>query len=546
MLYTNLLFLALGVVSGQTTPYTTSWGSPVDIGKASLTVGDRGPTLLQDAFLIERLQTQNRERIPDRVVHARGAVAKGTFTVTANCSDLSVADFLQRDGETTSLAVRFSTVVHGRDSPEYLRDPRGFAVKFYTEEGNYDIVGNNWPVFFTNDAVRFPDLVRAMKPDPLTNTIEWWRRYDFLGHYPESAHALTFLLDDAGIPRNYRVSDGFGIHTFKMVNEDGEEVYIRWQWLNQQGATDDTPEKAYMLDDEANLMSFGGHGQDLFEAIEQGNFPKWTLYVQSLEADKLYSSEWLKNNLDFDPLDASKLWPTEQFPLREVGVIELNENPYSKFLEDDMIAFAPSRMVPGILPSSDKLLQGRLFSYVDAQRYRLGTNYQQLPINRPKNDYFDGHIDGNMNMQGRKGRSASRVNYFPSFTEDLEEGPLSPPDPQKVKGLLTRSVSPKINPRADDYVQAGDRIRSWSNERQERFAERVASTLSEDLVTPQLVNVWMEIWNEVDSSLPRMISRYMADCDGGNSECLIHGKQFAATCGSRGRKDGKKSVLSLH
>jgi catalase len=230
-------------------------------------------------------------------------VGKGTFTVTQNCSDLSIADFLSANGQETRIAVRFSTVIHGRDSPEFLRDPRGFAVKFYTAEGNYDIVGNNWPVFFVNDAIRFPELVRAMKPDPVTNAIEWWRRLDFLGHYPQTAHALTFLLDDAGIPKNYRVTDGFGIHTFKMVNNKGKEVYIRWQWLNQQGASDDMPETAYMLDDEAVLTPFGGHGQDLFESIEKGDFPRWTLYLQTLDAEKLYDSNWLARNLDFDPLD---------------------------------------------------------------------------------------------------------------------------------------------------------------------------------------------------------------------------------------------------
>jgi catalase len=539
------LALAGGIAHETQRTYTTNWGAPVDEGRASLTVGQTGPVLLQDALLIDRLQTQNRERIPDRVVHARGAVGKGTFKVTHNCSDLTIADFLNTDGQETKMAVRFSTVIHGRDSPEFLRDPRGFAVKFYTDEGNYDIVGNNWPVFFVNDAIRFPELVRAMKPDPVTNAVEWWRRLDFLGHYPQTAHALTFLLDDAGIPRNYRVADGFGIHTFKMLNSEGNEVYIRWQWLNQQGATDDTPEKAYMLDEEAVLMPFGGHGQDLFESIEQGDFPKWTLYLQTLDPDHLYDTEWLENTLDFDPLDASKLWPVDQFPLREVGVMELNENPYSKYLEDDMIAFAPSRMVPGILPSNDKLLQGRLFSYVDAQRYRLGSNYMQLEVNRPKNPYFDGHIDGWMNQQGRRGASASRVNYFPSFTEKLVESENFPVDPERLKGKKSRDIAPEVNPSANDFVQAGDRFRSWGSDRKNRFAERVASTLSEDRVSSEIVNVWMEIWNEVDPSLPRLIGGFMQDCDKGDSACLMHGKQFAAACGSVGRTQGKKSTLAL-
>jgi catalase len=224
--------------------------------------------------------------------------------------------------------------------------------------------------------------------------------------------------------------------------------------------------------------------------------------------------------------------------------LELNENPYSKFLEDDMIAFAPSRMVPGIVPSNDKLLQGRLFSYVDAQRYRLGSNYLQLEVNRPKTPYFDGHIDGWMNQQGMNGASASRINYFPSFSEKIVESEKFPADPEFLKGEKVRVVEPAVNPNADEFSQAGDRFRRWGKERQNRFAERVASTLSEDRVNSEVFNVWMEIWNEVDPLLPQMILQNMEKCDGGNRDCLLHGKQFAVACGSVGRKRGKKSVLS--
>jgi catalase len=363
---------------------TTNAGASVDNAKMSQTLGPRGPVLLQDFALIESLQVQNRERIPERVVHARGMTVKGEFTCTDDVSDLTIADFLQTPGKTTKLAARLSTVIHSKDSPEYLRDVRGFALKLYTQQGNYDMVGNVWPVFFVRDGIRFPEMVRALKPNPRTNNQEWWRIWDFFSNYPESTHAFTFLLDDIGIPKSYRHLNGFSINTYKMVNAQGRETFFRWRIESELG-------EVGQLDEEACKQNFSAHSRDLMDAIDRGEFPKYNFFIQTMTEDQFPTT--------FDPLDATKDWPLDQFPKRKIGEMIFNENIDGFFAESESIAFAPSRMVPGIEPSDDKLLQSRLFAYADTQTYRLGINNQMLPINAPQCPFRDSHVDGVMHFR---------------------------------------------------------------------------------------------------------------------------------------------------
>ncbi|GJD10559.1 Catalase isozyme 1 [Galdieria sulphuraria] len=335
-------------------PYlTTNNGAPVYNNQESLTVGPRGPVLLEDYHFIEKLAQFDRERIPERVVHARGIVSKGYFEVTDDITDLTCADLFRAVGVRTPVAVRFSTVTHSRHSPETLRDPRGFATKFYTREGNWDLVGNNFPVFFIRDGIKFPDLIHAFKPNPRTERQEWWRIFDFLSHHPESCHVLTFHLDDVGIPKNYRTMIGSGVNTFSRNNA--------------------------------------------------GDYPEYTLCIQTMDPAA-------ENDYDFDPLDDTKIWPEDMFPKRPVGRLILNKNVDNFFLESEQIAFCPGVMVPGIYASDDKMLQTRMFSYSDTQRHRLGPNYLMLPINSPKCSYHNNHHDGFMNFMHRQ----SEINYLPS------------------------------------------------------------------------------------------------------------------------------------
>eukprot|EP00184_Porphyridium_aerugineum_P008140 CAMPEP_0184692414 /NCGR_PEP_ID=MMETSP0313-20130426/904_1 /TAXON_ID=2792 /ORGANISM="Porphyridium aerugineum, Strain SAG 1380-2" /LENGTH=463 /DNA_ID=CAMNT_0027150241 /DNA_START=192 /DNA_END=1583 /DNA_ORIENTATION=- len=452
----------------------------------SLTVGSRGPILLEDYHLLEKLANFDRERIPERVVHARGAVAKGFFETTKDISNLTCADVFRGVGVKTPVAVRFSTVVHSRHSPETLRDPRGFAVKFYTREGNWDLVGNNMPVFFIRDGIKFPDMVHAFKPNPRTEAQEWWRVLDFLSHHPESCHMLTFLLDDVGIPKNYRTMKGFGVHTFKLLNKAGRETYVKFHWIPKQG-------EYSLLDHDAEIVGgkdFSHATHDLLENIDQGNFPEWTLCIQTMDpATEL--------QYDFDPLDVTKTWPEDKFPLMEVGHMVLNKNVDNQFLENEQIAFSPALVVPGIYYSDDKLLQTRLFSYTDTQRYRLGANYLQLPINAPKNAHHNNHYDGQLNTMHREGE----VNYFPSRFDKAQHAPAFPVPRGTVQGDRVKAVISKEN----NFLQAGERFRSWDPERQQRFVTRVTNALNAPRVTNELKTIWIGYWTQADASLGKQL-----------------------------------------
>jgi catalase len=465
----------------------TNYGAPIYNNRDSLTVGPRGPTLLEDYQLLEKLANFNRERIPERIVHAVGAVAKGKFTVTRDVSQYTMADFLQPVGKVTPVAVRFSTVTHPLGSPETLRDPRGFAVKFYTEQGNYDLVGNNIPVFFIQDGFKFPDMVHALKPDPVTNRQEWWRIWDFFQYHPESVHMWTWVLDDAGIPRDYRHMDGFGVHTFKWINRTGDFVFVKYHWKSQQGVE-------YLINEE-QIRAIKGHQHatwDLYQAIRNQNYPRWKLYVQILEPRAVAS-------LDFDPLDPTIVWPESQFPLQEVGEMVLNQNVDNFHNENEQIAFCPALVVPGIYYSDDKLLQARLFAYTDTQRYRLGANYLMLPINAPRNSHYNSMHNGEMNFMKR----TKEVNYFPSRFANTRESPPYPIRSDLINGTAQRTSLTTMN----HFTQAKNRYNSFDTARKWRFQMRLIEALHDPDVPPTIRDYWIATWARVDTDLARALAQ---------------------------------------
>ncbi|KAK2076073.1 Carnitine O-acetyltransferase mitochondrial [Prototheca wickerhamii] len=472
--------------------WTTNSGAPVWNNNNSLTVGSRGPVLLEDYHLVEKLSNFDRERIPERVVHARGAVAKGFFEVTHDVSHLTCADFLRAPGVKTPLITRFSTVVHERGSPETLRDPRGFAVKFYTREGNFDLVGNNIPVFFIRDSIKFPDMVHSLKPNPQTNIQESWRFADFFSHHPESMHMFTHLFDDRGVPKDYRHMIGSGVHTFVLINAEGRETYVKWHWRPKCG------EEFLATDEEIAAVQGQDHHhatRDLWDAIERGDFPEWTLYLQTMDpADE--------DKYEFDPLDVTKLWPEDRFPLQPVGRMVLNKNPDNFFQENEMLAFCPGLVVPGITYSDDKLLQGRIFSYADTQRYRLGGNYLLLPVNAPKCAHHNNHYDGVMNTVQR----SEAVNYFPSRFDPVRHAERYPANRATITGRRERAVIPKEN----NFQQPGERFRSFDPARQERFVTRIAGILLDPKCTAEIRRVWVGYMTQCDASLGQRIAKKLA------------------------------------
>lgn len=379
---------------------TTSWGAPVGDNQNSITAGDRGPTLIQDVHLLEKLAHFNRERVPERVVHAKGAGAHGYFEVTNDVTKYTKAAFLSEVGKRTPLFIRFSTVAGELGSSDTVRDPRGFAVKFYTEDGNYDIVGNNTPVFFIRDAIKFPDFIHTQKRDPRTHLKNPTAVWDFWSLSPESLHQVTILMSDRGIPATLRHMHGFGSHTFKWTNDKGEGVWIKYHFKTEQGVKNlDVNTAAKLAGENPDY-----HTEDLFNAIENGDFPAWKLYVQIMPLEDA-------NTYRFDPFDVTKVWSQKDYPLIEVGRMVLDRNPENYFAEVEQATFSPGTLVPGIDVSPDKMLQGRLFAYHDAHRYRVGANHQALPINRSRNEVKNYQRDGQMRFDDNGGRS---VYYEPN------------------------------------------------------------------------------------------------------------------------------------
>jgi len=422
---------------------TSNFGRQVDDDQNSVTAGERGPVLLQDVHLIEKLAHFNRERIPERVVHAKGAGAGGYFEVTNDVSKYTKAKFLSEIGKRTEVFVRFSTVGGEKGSADAERDPRGFAVKFYTEEGNYDLVGNNTPVFFIRDPLKFPDFIHTQKRNPETNLKDANMFWDFLSLTPESLHQVTILFSDRGTPRSYRNMNGYGSHTFKWYNEDGESYWIKYHFKTDQGIRNFTRQEAEHI----KGVDPDSATRDLYNAIEQRDYPSWTLQVQIMpikEAD----------NYRFDVFDVTKVWPHGDYPVMEVGRMVLNRNPANYFAEVEQAAFSPGNFVPGIAASPDKMLQGRLFAYHDAHRYRLGPNYHLLPVNRPKGVKVANYQrDGYMRFDSNEGGSP---NYYPNSFGGPEPDIQTAEPPYEVSGKASRHKYSHPN---DDFVQPGNLYR---------------------------------------------------------------------------------------
>lgn len=429
---------------------TTRQGHPVGNNQSQRTVGPRGPATLENYHFLEKISHFDRERIPERVVHARGFVCYGEFEATGMIGDepaskYTRAKLFQEKGMKTPLAIRFSTVIGGRDSSETARDPRGFAVKFYTEDGNWDLVGNNLAVFFIRDAIKFPDVIHSLKPDPVTFRQEPNRIFDFMSQTPESMHMLTHLFSPRGIPASYRHMEGFGVNTYKMVNAEGGTVIVKYHFHPRQGVASLTGEEAAKVQGQ----DLGSASKDLFTAIEMGNFPQWDMFVQIMEDHE-------HPELDWDPLDDTKVWPERDYPLRHVGVMTLNRNVEDFFNENEQIAMGTGVLVDGLDFSDDKMLVGRTFSYSDTQRYRVGPNYLQLPVNQPKSGQVaTNQSGGQMSFYRDKapGQNPS-VNYEPSIHNGLREAERQPNNPPEITGHLTQSVLERRN----DYVQARARF----------------------------------------------------------------------------------------
>ena len=441
---------------------TSSSGIPISDNQNSLTAGERGPTLMQDHLLFEKLAHFNRERIPERVVHAKAAGAHGTFTVTNDITKYTKAKIFSEIGKTTPMFGRFSTVAGEKGSADTVRDVRGFSLKFYTEQGNWDMVGNNTPVFFIRDAMKFPDFIHTQKRVAQTNSRShtmWW---DFWSQVPESLHQVTVLFSDRGIPRGIPYMNGYGSHTYSFINAENKRFWVKFHFKTDQGIQCIMPEEA----DAIAGKNPDYHTDQLFDMIEEGNFPSWTLSVQVMpeEDAKTYK---------YNPFDITKVWPHSDYPLIEVGRMQLNKNPQNYFAEVEQSAFTPGNVVPGISFSPDKMLQARVISYGDAHRYRLGANYELLPINRPIVDVHNYQRDGAMRCDDNGGSS---VNYEPNSFGGPKADPSFAEPPLNIDGPADRYDQPRGVD--EDYVQPGNLFRILSPDHQNRLINNIVGSLS--------------------------------------------------------------------
>ena len=457
---------------------TTASGIPLADNQNSITAGARGPVLLQDFHLIEKLQHFNRERIPERVVHAKGAGAYGTFTVTHDITRYTAARLFSEIGKTTETFLRFSTVGGEKGSADSARDPRGFALRFYTEDGNWDLVGNNTPVFFIKDAINFPDFIHSQKRHPQTNTKSPTAMWDFWSKAPESLHQVTILFSNRGTPAGYRHMDGFGSHTFSLINAQGERVWVKWHFKTRQGIRNLSAAEATAL-----AGTDPDHAtRDLFEAIERGDFPRWDVYLQVMREDERLAWE---QRTGWSAFDLTKVWPHGDFPRIPVGVLELDRNPQNFHAEVEQAAFSPANIVPGMGFSPDKMLQGRLFGYHDAQLYRVGTNHQQLPVNQPRCPLHTHQRDGAMTVQNPGGAR----NYQTLQAAGSAPGGFGHGDP----GWAIEGGAGRFDPRGgdDDVTQAGNLYRLLAPAERRDLVENIAASLAAvpaDIVAAQLAH----------------------------------------------------------
>jgi catalase len=447
-------------------PITTASGIPVADNQNSITAGPRGPVLLQDFHLIEKLQHFNRERIPERVVHAKGSGAYGTFTVTHDISQYTKAKLFAEVGKQTETFLRFSTVGGEKGSADTERDPRGFAVRFYTEEGNWDLVGNNTPVFFIKDGIKFPDFIHTQKRDPQTNLKSATMMFDFWSKTPESLHQVTTLFSSRGTPDGYRHMHGFGSHTYSLISASGERVYVKWHFLTQQGIKNLSADEAVRIAGTDPDYS----QRDLFNAIASGDFPRWDVKLQVATEAELATWE---ARTGWNPFDLTKVWPHKDFPMLQVGVLELNRNPVNYHAEVEQAALSPSNVVPGLGYSPDKMLQSRLFAYHDAQLYRVGTNHQHLPVNAPRCPFHNQQRDGSMAIAN----GGATQNYQP-----VDAGGSNPQGLGNGEPALTLSgAAARYDARGteDDYTQAGDLFRLMPSDEQQNLFNNLAGPLSQ-------------------------------------------------------------------
>jgi catalase len=461
----------------KTTTMTTTAGAPIADNQNSLSAGSRGPLLLQDYQLIEKLAHQNRERIPERVVHAKGSAAYGTLTITNDITQYSKAKVFSEIGKQTEVFLRFSTVAGERGAADAERDVRGFALKFYTDEGNWDIVGNNTPVFFVRDPVKFPDFIRTQKRHPATNLRSTTAMWDFWSLSPESLHQVTILFSDRGLPQGYRFMHGFGSHTYSFINEADERFWVKFHFKSMQGIKtwSNREAEAVVAKDRESAQ------RDLYEAIEGGEFPRWKFCVQIMpETDAEKTS--------YNPFDVTKVWPHAEYPLIEVGVLELNRNAQHYFAEVEQSSFSPSNIVPGIGFSPDKMLQGRIFAYADAHRYRVGTHYEALPVNRPRCPVHHYHADGSMLLDIPNRGNAY---YEPNSFNGPVQTPRAAEPPLKISGDADRYDHRAGN---DDYRQPGDLFRLMTPDEQSRLMDNIAEAMQgvpQEIVKRQIVHFYL-------------------------------------------------------
>lgn len=441
---------------------TTSTGTPITNDQNSQTTGKKvGYTLIQDSQLTQKLAHFNRERIPERVVHAKGTGAHGYFELTKDLSEYTIANFLNGVGKKTELFARFSTVGGEQGSSDNLRDPRGFALKFYTEEGNYDMVGNNIPIFFIRDAIKFPDFIHTQKRDPQTGLKDPNMVWDFFSLTPESLHQATFLFTDRGTPKGFRHMHGFSSHTYMFYNKDGKITWFKWHFKTDQGIENFTAKEAEKMDGANPDYA----REDLFNSIEEENYPSWTVYLQLMTDDE-------RKKYEFDPFDVTKVWYHKDAPLTEVGKMVLNKNPENFFEEVEQAAFAPSNLVPGIYPSPDKLLQGRMFAYEDAHRYRLGVNHTQLKINASKSPHYSNQRDGYMTNNNY----SSEKNYYPNSINNIGESDSIPvAEIELEEATLDKH---RIEITEEDFTQVGE---FWRRVLDEKGRESLVANISNHL-----------------------------------------------------------------
>ncbi|QCU78707.1 catalase [Citricoccus sp. SGAir0253] len=476
----------------ETTPHatgsTTQAGIPAVSDRNSLTVGNNGPIVLHDHHLVETLAHFNRMNVPERRPHAKGSGAFGTFEVTEDISQYTKADFLQ-PGKKTDLLARFSTVAGELGSPDTWRDVRGFALKFYTEEGNFDLVGNNTPVFFVRDPMKFPHFIRSQKRLPDSGLRDATMQWDFWTQNPESAHQVTYLMGPRGLPKTWRHMNGYSSHTYSLVNAEGERFWVKWAFKSRQGVE-------FLSNEEAQELAGANaeyHRQDLFEAIGRGEFPVWDAYLQVMpyEEAKTYR---------FNPFDLTKVWSKKDYPRIKVGTMTLNRNPENFFAEIEQSAFSPANMVPGTGNSPDKMLLGRNFAYADAQRYRIGTNFQQLPVNKPINEVHTYNFEGNMWYEHTGARSVYAPNSFGDSWSD-QTGPVD--NGWEADGELVRS-SYDLHAEDDDFGQAGTLVREvFSDAQRDEFVRTVAGAL--DGVKEPVLSRAFQYWKNVDATIGQRI-----------------------------------------